>query len=102
MRLLPAPELPTSSHRRGVREGQGEQARLGLHFCHGGHLVDNPPIRVGVSVGDYFRQRYGVVVDTRTRPERSRIGREYSVESLWMRVLPARNADLARTAVSAR
>ncbi len=46
--------------------------------------------------------RYGVVVDTRTRPARSRMGREYSVESLWMSVLPARSADLARAAVSAR
>jgi hypothetical protein len=48
------------------------------------------------------RQRYGVVVDTATRPARSRIGREYSFESLWMTVLPARSADLARAAVSAR
>jgi hypothetical protein len=30
------------------------------------------------------------------------MGREYSVESLWMSVLPARSADLARAAVSAR
>jgi hypothetical protein len=47
-------------------------------------------------------QRYGVVVDIRIRPERSRIGREYSVESLWMSVLPRRSADLARAAVRAR
>jgi len=33
-------------------------------------------------------QRYGVVVETLTNPERSRIGREYSVESLWINALP--------------
>jgi len=48
------------------------------------------------------RQRYGVVVDTLTRPDRSRIGREYSVESLLMSVLPMRSAERAREAVNAR
>jgi hypothetical protein len=33
---------------------------------------------------------------------RHREGREYSFESLWMSLLPARSADLARAAVSAR
>jgi hypothetical protein len=30
------------------------------------------------------------------------MGREYSVESLWMRVLPAATAERARVAVRAR
>lgn len=47
-------------------------------------------------------QRYGVVVDTLRKPYRSKIGREYSVESLLMRVLPRRSADRARAAVNAR
>ena len=47
-------------------------------------------------------QWYGVVVETLTRPDLSRIGREYSVESLLMRVLPMRKADRARAAVNAR
>jgi hypothetical protein len=42
------------------------------------------------------------VVDTAENPERSRIGRESAVESLWMSVLPMLSADLARWAVSAR
>ena len=45
---------------------------------------------------------YGVVVDTLTRPDRSRIGRENSVESLCSRVLPIASADRARAAVTAR
>lgn len=48
------------------------------------------------------RQWYGVVVDTFTKPARSSIGREYSVESLLISVLPMRSADLARADVSAR
>ena len=48
------------------------------------------------------RHSYGVVVETFTSPERSRIGREYSVESLWISVLPRASADRARAAVSAR
>src|SRR3954463_3738036 len=47
-------------------------------------------------------QMYGVVEDTLTRPDRSRMGRENSVESLWMKDFPIRRADLARAAVSAR
>jgi len=47
-------------------------------------------------------QLYGVVVDTLTSPDRSRIGRENSVESLLMYFLPIRSADRARSAVSAR
>jgi len=43
----------------------------------------------------------GVVVDIARRQECSRIGREYSVESLWMSVAPTRSADLARAAVGA-
>ena len=45
---------------------------------------------------------YGVVVDTLIRPDRSRIGRENSVESLWISVFPKVSADRARAAVSAR
>jgi hypothetical protein len=45
---------------------------------------------------------YGVVVETLTKPDRSRIGRENSVESLWMIVFPSRRAERARAAVSAR
>ncbi len=48
------------------------------------------------------RQRYGVVVDTLASPDRSRIGRENSVESLLMSVLPTRSAERARAAVNAR
>ena len=48
------------------------------------------------------RQSYGVVVDTFTRPDRSRMGREYSVESLLISLLPNRRADRALAAVSAR
>ena len=50
----------------------------------------------------YRAQLYGVVVETLTRPDRSRIGRENSVESLLMYFLPIRRADRARSAVSAR
>ena len=50
----------------------------------------------------YRFQLYGVVVDTLTRPDRSRIGRENSVESLLMYFFPIRSADRARSAVSAR
>jgi len=50
----------------------------------------------------YRAQLYGVVVETLTRPDRSRIGRENSVESLLMYFLPIRSADRARSAVSAR
>ena len=50
----------------------------------------------------YRFQLYGVVVDTFTSPDRSRIGRENSVESLLMYFLPIRSADRARSAVSAR
>lgn len=42
------------------------------------------------------------MVDTVTKPYLSRIGREYSVESLLISVLPIRSADEARAAVSAR
>ena len=38
--------------------------------------------------GGQRSQMYGVVVDTLRKPYLSRIGREYSVESLLMRVLP--------------
>lgn len=48
------------------------------------------------------RQWYGVVVDTLTRPERSRMGREYSVESLLMSDLPVASAERALAAVNAR
>jgi hypothetical protein len=48
------------------------------------------------------RQVYGVVVDTLTSPDRSRIGREYSVESLLMSGLPIPSADPARADVNAR
>ena len=51
---------------------------------------------------DQRRQKKGVVVDTATRPLLSRIGRENSVESLWISVAPIRSADLARAAVNAR
>ena len=42
------------------------------------------------------------MVETLRKPDRSRIGREYSVESLLMYDLPMRIADRARSAVSAR
>ena len=42
------------------------------------------------------------MVDTLRKPYRSRIGREYSVESLLMSVLPMRSAERARAAVRAR
>jgi hypothetical protein len=45
---------------------------------------------------------YGTVVETLTNPDRSRMGREYSVESLWIRVFPPAKAERARAAVSAR
>jgi hypothetical protein len=48
------------------------------------------------------RQTYGVVVETLRKPYLSRIGREYSVESLLMRVLPLRSAERALAAVKAR
>ncbi|MEX0428459.1 hypothetical protein AB3X52_12580 [Nocardioides sp. DS6] len=48
------------------------------------------------------RHVYGVVVLTLTRPERSRIGQENSVESLWISLFPSASADRARAAVSAR
>ena len=38
----------------------------------------------------------------RRNPDRSRIGREYSVESLWRSVFPAASTARARAAVSAR
>ena len=63
----------------------------------GSGLVGPPALNRG-----YRRQRYGVVVDTLTRPDRSRIGRENSVESLLMKRLPNRSAERARAAVSAR
>ncbi len=52
-------------------------------------------------VRPYLRQWYGVVVETLRKPDRSRMGREYAVESLWISVFPAARADRARTAVSA-
>jgi hypothetical protein len=47
------------------------------------------------------RQVHGVV-GTATKPERSRMGREYDVESLRRNVAPIRSADRARAAVNAR
>jgi hypothetical protein len=44
---------------------------------------------------------YGVVVETLRKPDRSKIGREYSVDSLYINVLPAVTADRARAAVIA-
>ena len=66
-------------------------------------LADNITI-TGSSTGlaGQRRQWYGVVVEALIRPERSRIGREYSVESLLMSVLPMPSAERARAAVKAR
>lgn len=46
--------------------------------------------------------RYGVVEDTAMSPDFSRMGRESSVESLWIKVFPNLIAERARAAVSAR
>ena len=72
-----------------------------------GAWVDNT-LYAGFSSADHDHGRsrrrhwYGVVVDTLISPDRSRIGRENSVESLCSKVLPIRSADRARAAVSAR
>lgn len=55
-----------------------------------------------VTGSDHRFQMYGVVVVTRRRPERSRIGRENAVESELISRFPARSAAWARLAVSAR
>ena len=60
------------------------------------------PPQPPITADAYRAQLYGVVVETLTRPDRSRIGRENSVESLLMYFLPIRSADRARSAVSAR
>ena len=61
-----------------------------------------PQPRQPAQTPSYRFQLYGVVVDTFTSPDRSRIGRENSVESLLMYFFPMRSADRARSAVSAR
>ncbi len=64
-----------------------------------------PRVRESITRRRAERQRdqaYGVVVEQAMRPERSRMGREKSVESLCMRVRPAARAECARAAVSAR
>src|SRR4051812_34616448 len=101
-------------HAPGSGDEQGSDTRRlpDVLFSHGGHQGSPSVCCLDPSSGVVFdprewpgfwpplalapqrRQRYGVVVDTATRPVRSRIGREYSFESLWMSVLPARSADL--------
>ena len=70
--------------------------------------VTAPPLTANIhhrSAGKVRPQRfqmYGVVVDTFSRPDRSKIGREYSVESLCTRVFPRARADRAQAAMGAR
>ena len=69
-------------------------------------LPHPPPAPAGVSAvpGRVARrfQTYGVLVVTATRPERSRIGRDITVQSLLMWRTPSSSAAAARAAVSAR
>ena len=68
---------------------------------HGARACRLPP----PSGGGPTRQRvqtYGVVVVTARRPERSRMGRDMSVQSEWMNRRPRARAEAARAETSAR
>ena len=90
-------------HRSGdteSRRGNGERQLRGRRVPN----LDNAELRLSCRPA-YSRSNlrvYGVVVETLMNPDRSRIGRENSVESLCMSRLPSRKAERARSAVRAR
>jgi hypothetical protein len=66
-------------------------------LCERGRQISGPSRRDAQRV-----QTYGVVVVIARRPERSRIGRDMSVQSEWISRMPRATAERARAATSAR